>query len=86
MISDSKRMTPLQWGTLWKDCIFIFFLFFIVLVSVLYIYAKSLLILLLVTALLFILLDPIVLRLSRSISRGVAVLLALFGFLVCWQC
>ncbi len=80
MISDSKRTTELQWGTLWKDCIFIFFIFFIGLVSVLYIYAKSLLILLLVTALLFILLDPIVLRLSRSISRGVAVLVALFGF------
>lgn len=64
----------------WKDPIFILFLVFIALVSILYIYAKSLLILLFITALLFILLDPVVRRLSRSVSHGVAVILVLTAF------
>lgn len=69
----------------WKDPIFILFIIFVALVSVLYIYAKSLLILLFVTALLFVLLDPVVQRLSRKLSHGVAVflvLLAFFGVLI----
>ena len=69
----------------WKDPIFVLFIIFLALVSVLYIYAKSLLILLFVTALLFILLDPVVGRLSRKLSHGVAVLsvlLAFFGVLL----
>lgn len=73
-------MAPLQWGRFFQDSIFIFFIVFISSISVLYVFAKSLLILLFVTALLFILLDPIVLRLSRSFSHGVAVLSVLIGF------
>lgn len=80
MISDSNKVVQSQRGSLWKDAIFIFFLVFISLISVLYIYAKSLLILLFITALLFILLDPIVKRVSRSIPHGLAVLLVLIGF------
>jgi predicted PurR-regulated permease PerM len=64
----------------WKDPIFIFFMVFVALVSVLYIYAKSLLILLFITALLFVLLDPLVERISRWVPRGIAVLLVLVGF------
>lgn len=66
----------------WKDPIFILFMMFIALVAVLYIFAKSLLILLFVTGLLFILLDPVVRRISRSgrISHGVSVVLVLAGF------
>lgn len=69
----------------WKDPIFILFMVFVALVSVLYIYAKSLLILLFVTALLFILLDPVVQKISRRLSHGLAVLLvvtAFFGVLI----
>jgi predicted PurR-regulated permease PerM len=80
VVGDSRKVTSSQWRTLWKDSIFIFFIAFITVVSVLYIYAKSLLILLFVTALLFILLDPIVIRLSRSVSHGMAVFIALIGF------
>lgn len=79
MVDDTRRMN-IQKLSFWKDPVFIFFILFISIVSVLYIFAKSLLILLLVTALLFILLEPIVMRLSRSVSHGVAVLLALVGF------
>ncbi len=85
VVENSRRMTPLQWGSLWRDSIFILFIAFISMVSVLYIFAKSVLILLFVTALLFILLDPIVIRLSRSLSRGMAVffvLIVFFGILV----
>lgn len=64
----------------WKDPIFILFMIFVALVSVLYIFAKSLLILLFVTALLFVLLDPFVTKLSRKMSRLLAVLLVLFVF------
>ncbi|MDF2633605.1 MAG: hypothetical protein K0R78_479 [Pelosinus sp.] len=81
MVGDSRKITPLQWASIWKDSIFIFFIAFISVVAVLYIFAKSLLILLFVTALLFILLDPLVIWLSRSLSHGMAVLLALVGFL-----
>ena len=66
--------------SLWKDPIFIFFAIFITMVSILYIFAKSLLILLFITALLFVLLDPVVIRLSRLVSHGVAVLLVLLAF------
>ena len=65
---------------LWNDPIFIFFVIFIGMVSILYVFAKSLLILLFITALLFILLDPVVIRLSHSVSRGLAVLLVLIAF------
>jgi len=80
MVDDNRKMNPQRGGNVWKDPVFIFFLMFVTMVSVLYIYAKSLLILLLFTALLFILLDPIVIRFSRSMSHGVAVLLVLTGF------
>lgn len=80
MVKNSRRVAPSQWGSLWRDSIFIFFIAFISMVSVLYIFAKSVLILLFVTALLFILLDPMVIRLSRSLSRGMAVSLVLIGF------
>jgi predicted PurR-regulated permease PerM len=79
MVDDNRRMNS-QRESFWKDPVFILFILFIGMVSVLYIYAKSLLILLLVTALLFILLDPIVIRLSRSVPHSVAVLLALIVF------
>lgn len=78
--NDNRSVAQLKPGGLWKDAIFIFFIAFLSVVSVLYIFAKSLLILLFVTALLFILLDPIVTRISHSVSRGWAVLLALIGF------
>ncbi len=64
----------------WKDPIFILFMVFVALVSVLYIFAKSLLILLFVTALLFVLLDPFVTKLSRKMSHLLAVLLVLTAF------
>jgi len=64
----------------WKDPIFILFIIFMALISVLYIYAKSLLILLFITALLFILLDPLARRLSRVVSHGIAVVLVLVAF------
>jgi predicted PurR-regulated permease PerM len=79
MVDDNRRMNS-QRRSFWKDPVFILFMLFIGMVSVLYIYAKSLLILLLVTVLLFILLDPVVIRLSHSVSHGVAVLLVLIGF------
>lgn len=79
-MEDNNKKIMSQRINFWKDFVFIFFLLFITMVSVLYIFAKSLLILLLVTALLFILLDPIVLRLSRSVSHGMAVLFVLVGF------
>lgn len=63
-----------------KDPIFIFFMIFIMMVSVLYMFAKSLLILLFITALLFILLDPPVNKMARLIPRSVAVLIVLFTF------
>lgn len=69
----------------WKDPIFILFMIVMTLVSVLYMYAKSLLILLFVTALLFILLDPVVQKLSRKLSHGFAVVVVLvvfFGMLI----
>lgn len=71
--------------SVWRDPIFIFFTIFIMMVSVLYIFAKSLLILLFITALLFILLDPAVIKISRLVPHSVAVfvvLLAFFGILV----
>lgn len=78
MVEDCKRVNSPK--SFWKDSIFIVFVLFFSMVSVLYIYAKSLLILLLVTALLFILLDPIVVRLTRTVSHGFAVLIALISF------
>lgn len=81
-ITDPSVMRP---QSVWKDPIFIFFVIFIIVVSVLYIFAKSLLILLFITALLFVLLDPVVVRVSRLVSHNVAVflvLLAFFGVLV----
>lgn len=80
VINDSKGAAQLKSGSLWKDSIFIFFIIFIVIISVLYVFAKSLLILLFVTALLFILLDPVVSKLSRSMSHVWAVMLSLIGF------
>jgi len=65
---------------LWRDPIFISFIIFISVVSILFVFAKSFLILLFITALLFILLDPVVSRLSRSISHGLAVVVALIAF------
>jgi len=67
-----------------QDPIFIIFILFVAMVSILYVFAKSLLILLFITALLFILLDPLVMKVSRFISHGMAVfgvLIAFFGML-----
>jgi len=85
VINDRKYINCLRTQSLWKDSIFIFFVIFICVVSMLYVFAKSLLILLFITALLFILLDPMVMRLSRLVSHGVAVLIVLavfFGVLI----
>lgn len=79
MINDIDRL-GIKTQSVWKDPIFILFTIFIMIVSILYIFAKSLLILLFITALLFILLDPAVLRVSRCVSHSVAVLLVLFAF------
>lgn len=80
MINDRKIRTYVRPQGLCKDPIFIFFAILIGMVSILYIFAKSLLILLFITGLLFILLDPMVIRLSRSVSHGVAVLLVVMAF------
>jgi predicted PurR-regulated permease PerM len=80
VINGSKGTAQLKSGSVWKDGIFILFIAFISMVSVLYVFAKSLLILLFVTTLLFILLDPVVNRISRRISRGWSVLLVLAAF------
>lgn len=85
MMDESKYMSQGTLQSLWKDPVFIIFIMAIGMVSVLYIYAKSLLILLFITALLFILLDPVVMKLSRKISHGLAVLFVLvtfFGMLI----
>lgn len=54
----------------WKDPVFYFFIVVLALAALLYTYAKTILILLFVTLLLFILLRPLVQRLSKLISKG----------------
>ena len=65
----------------WKDPVFYFFITLLVIVALLYTFAKTILVLLFVTLLLFILLDPLVKRLSASISKGWSVTVALAGFI-----
>ena len=64
----------------WRNPLIYVFGVFVLLVALLYVYAKSILIILFITVLLFILLDPPVRRLSRSMPPGAAVLLALAVF------
>lgn len=81
MIHDRSCRAERRLGHLWSDPIFIIFVLFISMVSVLYMFAKSLLILFFITTLLFILLDPAVARLSSSVSsRSLAVILVLAAF------
>lgn len=82
MVNDDENLRKVSSNSLWKDPIFILFIIFIVMVSVLYIFAKSLLILLFITGLLFVLLDPMVAKLTPSISRGGAVFLVLATFFI----
>lgn len=85
MKHDRYYKEELRSVPLWKDPIFVYFVLFIGMVSVLYVFAKSLLILLFITTLLFILLDPAVTRLSRRMSHGLAVvsiLAAFFGIFI----
>jgi len=85
MIKDTPTLRQLSSKSLWKDPIFILLIIFIIVVSVLYMFAKSLLILLFLTGLLFVLLDPVVKKLTSSIAHGLSVLLVLvtfFGFLL----
>jgi len=80
VINNLNGTTHVKSRSLWRDPIFIFFAIFIAIVSVLYVFAKSLLILLFITVLLFILLDPVIIRLSRLVSHGLAVFLVLIAF------
>lgn len=65
----------------WQDAVFWSFITLLAVIVVLYMYAKSLLILLFVTLLLFILLDPLVQRLAKRLPHGLAVLTAIGVFL-----
>jgi predicted PurR-regulated permease PerM len=79
-MNESDCRSDVRPQSIWKDPIFIFLIIFVSMVSVLYIFAKSLLILLFITALLFILLDPVVKRISRWVSHGMAVFLVMIAF------
>ncbi|HWR38735.1 MAG TPA: AI-2E family transporter [Patescibacteria group bacterium] len=65
----------------WRQPIFCVFCVFALVVSLLYVYAKTILIILFITVLLFILLDPVAQRLSRSMPPRAAILLTLAGFI-----
>ena len=69
-------------GAVWKDPLLILFCLFIGVVALLFVYAKSLLILLFITTLLFVLLDPIVKRLTKKMHHTAAVILSILGFIV----